>query len=198
MDSTGKEAIARELPVTIHENAVLDLVILNGAASNVTQVMMYDIHVHAGGELNLGLFVKDGTLNKHIVTVVLEDGAKFNTYGHIMNNQGGESSVVTKVYHDGASSFSTQLFCSEAGEDSKTVFYSKVVIAAESDLSVADISSVGLVTGDSGKCYNTPIVINQSCTAKSSVGAANESLDYERIYYLQTRGMPLEAAQGVL
>ena len=195
---TEKELLAKHLRIDVRENATLDLAIINEASDKLQQVFIYDIRVREGGHINLGVFLKGGTLNKHIIQVDLDTGANFNAYGHAQNNVGGDCEIITKVNHVGAFSVSNQFFSCEAGAGSQTVFQGMVHISKESVYSQVGIDNYNLITARGGRCHAVPEVWNHTDSARISSGTDTELLDRERTYYLQTRGLTREKAESLL
>ena len=195
---TEKELLAKHLRIDVREGATLDLAIINEASNKLQQVFIYDIRVRDGGHINMGLFVKGGKLNKHIIQVDLENGANFNGYGHAQNNVGGDCEIITKVNHSGAYSVSNQFFSCEAGTDSQTVYQGMVNVPADTIHAQVGLDNVNLVTGKGGRCHSMPEVWNQSDTTRVSSGSNTELLDRERTYYLETRGLTQADAESLL
>ena len=147
-----KKMLAKHLRFDVREGATLDVTIINEAVDKLQQVFIYDIRIREGGAINLGLFVKGGKLNKHIMQVTLDDGANFNAYGYAMNNIGGDCEIISKVTHEGAYSSSNQFFGAEAGNDSQTVFQGMVNISKNAQYANASVENVNLNIGG-GCCH---------------------------------------------
>ena len=195
---TEKEMLAKHLRIDVRENATLDLAIINEASDKLQQVFIYDVRVREGGHINFGLFIKGGTLNKHIIQVTLDDTANFNGYGHAINTVGGDCEIITKIDHQGAYSVSNQYFSCEAGTGSQTVYQAMVNVAQSADYAQVGIENVNLITSRGGKCQTVPEVYNHTDSAKIETGTCTDLLERERVYYLQTRGLTQSAAESLL
>ena len=195
---TEKELLAKHLRIDVREGATLDLAIINEASDKLQQVFIYDIRVREGGHINMGLFVKGGKLNKHIIQVDLENGANFNAYGHAQNNVGGDCEIITKVNHGGSYSVSNQFFSCEAGTNSQTVYQGMANVPEDTIYAQVGMDNVNLVTGIGGRCHSMPEVWNQSDSTRVATGSNTEILDRERTYYLETRGLTQSAAESLL
>ena len=193
-----KELLAKHLRIDIREGAVLDLCITNDATDKLQQVYIYDVRVRAGGNINFGLFVNGGKLNKHIIQVALDEGATFSAYGHVLNDVGGDCEVITKIEHRGPNSSSNQYFSCEAGKKSQSVYQGMVHVSEEAPFSQVGIENVNLITGQGGKCHSVPEVFNESDSTRVSTASGTELLDEERTYYLQTRGIKHSAAESLI
>jgi hypothetical protein len=195
---TEREMLAKHLRIDVRENATLDLAIINEASDKLQQVFIYDIRVREGGHINMGLFIKGGTLNKHIIQVILDDGANFNAYGHAINTVGGDCEIITKIEQTGMYSVSNQFFTCEAGKESQTVYQAMVNIEKSANYSQAGVENINLIIGQGGLCHSVPEVFNQTDSSRVNTGTATELMDRERTYYLQTRGMSQAAAEALL
>lgn len=195
---TEKELLAKKIQIEVKENANLDIVIINEASDKTQQVFMYNIVVRDSGKFNLGLFVKGGTLNKHIINVTLENYTFFNVYGHIKNSVGGDCEIISKISHQGAYSNSHQFFTCEAGADSQTVFQGLTHIYKPCEFSIAGIEINNLVTDKGGLCHSVPEIFNHCDTTKISMGTATDFIDKERLYYLETRGMSTVKSKNLM
>ena len=121
---TEKELLAKHLKIFVRSGATLDINILNEMEAELQQVFLYDVHLKPGAMLNLGIYAKNGKLNKHIVQVYQEEGSIFSSYGLIYNDCAGDTEVITKIMHQCANSVSSQMFLGIAGGESQTVFQS--------------------------------------------------------------------------
>jgi len=192
-----KKMLAKNLRFDVREGATLDVTIINEAGKNLQQVFIYDIRVREGGTINLGLFIKGGKLNKHIMQVVLDDGANFNAYGYAMNNVGGDCEIISKVEHQGVYTISNQFFGTEAGKDSQTVFQGMINVQQNAYHATVGVENINLNLGG-GYCHGVPEIYNGNDTSKISSGTTTEPLDQDRTYYLQTRGLSQANSESVI
>jgi Fe-S cluster assembly protein SufD len=195
---TEREILAKHIRIDVRENATLDLAIINESGDKLEQVVIYDIRIREGGHLNLGVFLKGGRLNKHIIQVSLDDAANFNSYGHISNTVGGDCELITKIDHRGPYSISNQFFTSEAGTNSQTVYQAMVNVSRDAEYAQVGVESLNLIINKGGRCHSAPEVYNFTDSARINSGSSTETLDRERTYYLQTRGMTQAAAEALL
>jgi len=195
---TEKELLAKHLKINLQKNSILDLIILNEVDPSLQQVFLYDIHIKEGAKLNLGLFVKDGKLNKHIVQVIQEEQSMFTGYGLISNSVNGDTEIVTKVIHQGPESFSNQVFLGIADGESQTVFQGTTIVEPDAVASQVNIENSNLVVGDASRCYSKPEnYINSDYTA-SAIASETSSISLEKIGYLQTKGINEKVAEQMI
>jgi Fe-S cluster assembly protein SufD len=195
---TERELLAKHLKIQINKDASLEMMILNEVDKDLQQVFLYDIYLKSGSNLSLGLFAKDGKFNKHIVQVFQEDGSVFAAYGLVSNESGGDTEVITKIVHQGEDSESTQLFLGLAGENSQTVFQGIVVAEAESEYSNISIENGNLIIGSQGRCYSKPEIYVTTDFVSSTHGSETNTINLEKVMYLQSRGIPLDIARNMI
>jgi Fe-S cluster assembly protein SufD len=174
------------------------MTIVNDLDPKFQQVFLYDIHLKPGATLNLGLFAKDGRLNKHIIQVYQEEGSLFSSYGLIFNNCAGDTEVITKVVHQGPGSTSNQLFFALAGEDSQTVYQGIAIVEPEAVECQIGVESSNLVIGAKGRCHAKPETYINADNVVSSVTTENNTISAERIDYLESRGITNKEARSMI
>jgi Fe-S cluster assembly scaffold protein SufB len=195
---TEKDMLAKHIRIDIREGANLDLTIINEATDKMQQVFIYEIRVREGGIMKMGLFVKGGKLNKHMVEVTLDEGALFSSYGHMINDIAGDCEVITKIEHRGDYTASDQFFTAEAGDDSQTVFQSMAHVPKDAKMITVLIDNTNLITSETGQCQGVPEVYNNSSSARVKCISTTEFIDQERVYYLQTRGFSKAEAETLI
>ena len=195
---TEKELLAKRLCMILNKESVLDMIILNDVEPDLQQVFLYEIHLKPASNLNLGIFAKDGKLNKHIIQVYQEEGSILTIYGLISNQVGGDSEVITKSVYNGNKSVSNQLFLGLAGKDSQTVYISTIIAENAAHDSVIGIENTNLILNDGGRCYSKPetYVLAENVISRSS--SEITKLDTEKLDYLQSKGIKNEVAVALL
>jgi hypothetical protein len=193
-----KELLAKRLCMILNSNSVLDMIILNDVDSDLQQIFLYEIQLNPGSNLNLGIFVKDGKLNKHIIQVYQEEGSMLAIYGLVSNQVGGDSEVITKSVYNGKKSISNQLLIGLAGKDSQTVYTSTVVAEDDAFDSVIGIENTNLILDTGGRCYSKPETFILSENVISRSASEINKLDCEKIDYLQSKGIPNDCAINLL
>jgi len=193
-----KKLLAKHIKVDVREDSHLDLFILNEADAKLQQIFLYDIRIHEGASIALGLFANGGKLNKHIIQVYPEEGSLFTAYGLMSNDMGGDTEIITKTMHRNRGTVSNQLFLGIAGEKSQTVFQGMVGFDDNGEGSEASVSSINLITGQTGRCFSKPEIYSDCVGTTSNLNSNVETLDPEKIYYLQTRGFSEKQARSII
>jgi Fe-S cluster assembly protein SufD len=197
-EPSEKELLAKHLKVVAKPDSKLDLIILNEADSKLQQIFLYDIRVEEGAGVNLGIFIKDGKFNKHIIQVYLESGAEFNVYGLLSNSVEGDTELITKIVHQNPSSFSNQFMLGMSGEKSQTVFQGMTVLTEDAIGSEANIDCINLILGEGGRCHSKPDIYVDCDNVQSGYTCTTEYLNEDKIYYLQSKGLSYEQAKSAI
>ena len=196
---TDKNMLAKHIKIQSKDDSYLDLLIINEADDKLQQIFLYDIHLCKGSTINVGIFVKGGKFNKHIIQVSMDAGSEFSAYGLMVNEVGGDTEIITKVMHQHPDTSSRQFILGRAGESSQTVFQGMTVLEEDSDGSEASVENMNLISGPKGRCFAKPEVYANCDNSNCSIGSITESLRADKIYYLQSRGLePKKAIKTVI
>lgn len=195
---TEKELLAKGIKIIVRPGATLDMTILNEMDPTLQQVFLYDVHLKENSALNLGIYAKNGKLNKHIVQVFQEDNSIFSTYGLMYNDCAGDTEVITKIIHQGEASLSSQLYLSIAGEESQTVYQSIVIAEPEALGANIGIESANLITEPTGRCYSKPETYINADFVASGYSSETGYVSLEKISYLESRGISTEFAKNMI
>jgi Fe-S cluster assembly protein SufD len=195
---TEKELLAKHLKINVKKDSNLDLIILNELTKNLQQIFLYDVYVEEGAGLNLGIFAKDGKFNKHIIQVYLENESEFNAYGLMSNSVGGDTEIITKIIHQHSDSRSNQVILGTADNESQTVFQGMTVLDKNSDGSEANIECFNMILDEKSRCHSKPDIYVDNNTVRSSLGCTTESLNPDKIYYLQSKGLDFYSAKNAI
>lgn len=195
---TEHELLAKHLQIVCREGSRLDLFIICDGEKELQQVFLYDIKLEAGAMLNIGFFIKDGKLNKHMAEAEIDHGSVLNIFGLTQNNVGGSSEVITKVFHAGVEAESQQLINCIAGKNSRTVYQGYVKILEDNRNSFAQVTSASLITGEDGQAFSIPQMMIDCGDVEASHSCAVGRFDEEAIWYLQSRGMSEQDAKNLM
>lgn len=187
---TEKKLLAKHLRIHVQRDAMLDMTILNDVDSKIQQVFLYDVHLYEGANLNLGIFAKNGKLNKHIVQVYLEENSNFSAYGLIINDCGGDTEIVTKIAHKGAYSKNTQFFIGIAGIESQTVFQNINLVEPNAKHSVIGTEVSNLIVGEKGRCHSKPEHYVNSEYTEVIQRSDTRIISFDQVGYLTSHGIP--------
>lgn len=186
---TERGLYAKKLHIEVEVGALLNVVVLNDSHNSTEQVIFYDIHLHDGATLNLGIFAKNGKFNKHIIGVMQDSESTFNSYGIASNDVQGCTEIVTKVVHAGFQSASNQTILGISGEGSQTVYQGMIVGEPNAIGCEIGIENVNLITGIGGRCFSKPETYVDTEFASTGFVSETVTLGPEHLFYLQSRGL---------
>ena len=198
LSPTESEMLCKNLQVVSKDSSKLDLFILCDGSDQTQQVFLYSVVAEPSSILNIGIFVKNGKLNKHIFECEAYEGSTINIFGLAENSVGGSSEIIAKVFHAGHDVESNQVINCVSGKESRTVYQGIVKIVEETVDSYTTISNSSIITDPTGQAFSTPqmqidcgnVQANQSC----DIG----ELDENHLWYLQTRGIAMDDAKRML
>jgi len=198
LSPTENDMLCKHLQVIGRSNSRLDLYIICDGDVNLQQVFVYDVALEPYSILNIGFFVKNGKLNKHIVEAELAEGSVLNIFGLVENDIGGSSEVINKICHSEPSAESQQLINCKAGKNSRTVFQGYVRVIEGMTDNFVTVANSSIITEEGGQAYSVPQMMIDCGEVEASHSCAVGKFDEEAIWYLQSRGMSEEGAKELL
>jgi len=195
---TEKSLLAKHLKVNLQKNSSLELLILNEVDVKIQQVFLYDIHLKDNASLSLGVFAKNGMLNKHIFQVILDDNVNFVTYGITANTVGGDTEIITKIIHQGEHAKNRQFFLGLSGKESQTVYQNINVVEPGGTCSEIDTESLNLILDEGGRCHSKQENWINAEYVKTAQRTETSYVDLEKISYLQSKGLSEKQAREAI
>lgn len=198
LSPTEHDMLCKHIQIIGKENSRLDLYIICDGDDSLQQVFVYDVALEPNATLNIGFFVKNGKLNKHIIEAEIGENSILNVFGLVENNVGGSSEVISKIYHAGVNAESQQLINCVSGKDSRTVFQGYVKIIEGMTDSFATVTNASVITEETGQAFSVPQMMIDCGDVDASHSCAVGRFDEEALWYLQSRGMSKEQAKTLM
>lgn len=195
---TEPELLCKNLQIVSKDSSKLDLFIICDGGDSAQQVFLYTVTAEPNSILNIGVFVKDGKLNKHIFDCEGYENSTINIYGLADNSVGGSSEIIPKIFHAGPNVESNQLINCTSGKESRTVFQGYVRIVEGMEDSFTQITNSSLITDPTGQAFSTPQLLIDCGKVEASQSCDIGEFDKDQLWYLQTRGVSLEDAKKIL
>jgi Fe-S cluster assembly protein SufD len=192
------DLLCKHLQIVSKEDSHLSLYIICDAEETTQQVFLYNITAEPNSTLSVGVFVKNGLLNKHIIECEVHDNAAVNVVGIVENNNGGSSELITKILHLGDHGESNQIVNCVAGNESRTVYQGSVKVPEDLEYNSCYISNTNLITDDSGQCFGIPQMYIDSKKTEVAQSSETREFDPEQLWYMQSRGISLEQSKKIL
>jgi Fe-S cluster assembly protein SufD len=195
---TEPELLCKNLQIVGKESSKLDLFILCDGSDQTQQVFLYTVTAEPNSILNIGIFAKNGKLNKHIIECECHEGSTVNIFGLAENSVGGSSEIICKTFHAGDDVETNQLVNCVSGKDSRTVFQGYVKILDETVDSFTHIENKSIIADPTGQAFSIPQLLIDCGNVEASQSCDIGEIDPTQLWYLQTRGLSLEDAKKLL
>lgn len=198
LNPSEPDLLCKHLQIVAKEASNLSLYIMCDGEESMQQVFLYNVTAEPNSMLNIGIFTKNGLLNKHIIECEIHENASVNIIGLVENSKGGSSEIITKIMHLGPNSESNQLINCISGKDSRSVFQGFVKIPEGIDHCASHISNFNLITDENGQCFSIPQMFIDSGKTETGQSCETGEFDQEQLWYLRSRGFSLEEAKNIL
>ncbi|MBR6356341.1 MAG: Fe-S cluster assembly protein SufD [Alphaproteobacteria bacterium] len=198
------EAAARYFNNIVNEiyvgtDAVLKHYTRQNEAGQAHHIALNSVQVKAGG--NYTSFVVHGECalarTENYVRLV-QQGAAAEVNGVYRLAQNGVSDITTNIRHLAPHTNSNQLVKGVLDGAAKGVFQGQIHIAPDAQQTEGYQLHRALVLSDEAEVDCKPELEIFADDVKCSHGASSGDLDVEQLFYLQSRGIPLEDAQKIL
>jgi Fe-S cluster assembly protein SufD len=134
------------------------------------------------------------TLEAHL----RERGASLNSYSLLVGHEDRHVDCVNIVTHGAPQTESRQTARAIAGDESRVIFNSKVIVSPGAVQSDSRQSSRGLLLSPKAEIDTRPQLEIHADEVKCAHGATTGRLDPDMLFYLLSRGLDRETAQGLL
>lgn len=186
---------------TIHvkENARLDLLTIQQGGSGEVLVNNSLVYLSSSAQAQCYTCTLDGKLVRNNLTLVL-DGEGIDAHLHGLYLASGQSLVDnhTVVDHRKPNSFSNELYKGVLDENGKAVFNGKIFVRPDAQKTNAFQSNRNILLSESSNIHTKPQLEIWADDVKCSHGCTTGQLDEEALFYLRSRGIPKDAARGLL
>ncbi len=141
----------------------------------------------------------DGQLVRNNLTLVL-DGEKIDAHLHGLYLASGSSLIDnhTVVDHRKPNSFSNELYKGVLDGNGKAVFNGKIFVRPDAQKTNAFQTNRNILLSESSTIHTKPQLEIWADDVKCSHGCTTGQLDEEALFYLRSRGIPKDAARGML
>jgi Fe-S cluster assembly protein SufD len=189
--------VAPETIVVAPGEAAQQMVIQDAAPGSAT-IRHFAVTIEAGARLSMVVINTGGAYGRIAIDVTLGSGATFELGGVIIASGEQVLEIVTTVTHAGPDAASNQIVRCVAGGTATATYLGKVAVkrAAQKTDSVQSFKALLL---DRGATANAkPELEIFADDVKCAHGATVGELDKTALFYLQSRGVPPEAARALL
>jgi len=182
----------------VAENAEVNYIILQNHPGEI-QVSNTRVELNTASRASCFTFSFDGQLIRNNLTVSLNGpGIDAHLYGLYLLSNATHVDNHTVVDHRQPNSFSNQLYKGIIQDNAKGVFNGKIFVRPQAQKTNAFQSNRNIVLGDQAMVHTKPQLEIWADDVKCSHGCTTGQLDEEALFYLRSRGISKEQAQGML
>jgi Fe-S cluster assembly protein SufD len=198
LNPTESDLLCKHLQIIGKESSNLNLFILCEGDSTTQQVFLYHIEAQPDSNLNIGVFIKNGKLNKHIFECSAGENSSISIFGIAENTEGGSSEIISKIHHEGPNVETNQIVNCVSGKESRTVFQGHVRIVEDMINSYTQINNASIITDESGQAFSIPQLAIDCGKVEANHSCSIGEFDEEQLWYLRTRGIEVQRAKEIL
>ncbi|MEO7431889.1 MAG: Fe-S cluster assembly protein SufD [Dokdonella sp.] len=179
--------------------AHLDLVQLQEAAPAATLIRRTTCRLEDTAVLSMHTVETGAQLMRHdLVVDLVGRGARFESRGvfALQGRQHADTHMV--VTHDARDTACDIVWRGVADQRSRGVFHGAITVAPGADGSDAKLSNKNLLLSPNAEIDTQPVLEIYADEVKAAHGATVGQLDERALFYLRSRGMPLDLARRIL
>jgi Fe-S cluster assembly protein SufD len=135
--------------------------------------------------------------NNHKVSIVGK-GTETHLNGTFMPDSGEQVDNHTMLDHQNTNGYSDEMYKGILFKESSAIFNGKIYVARAAQKTNAFLNNANILLDDSAVMDSKPELEIYADDVKCSHGSATGDLDNEALFYLQSRGIGIDAARGLL
>lgn len=185
--------------IRLQRGARLHWNVLQEAGAGATLIRRSAFRLAADAAVSLHALELGGALVRHAITAALEgDRARFVSRGVFA--PGGRQHLETRldIRHLARDTVSDALWRGVADGRGRGVLHGAITVAAGADGADAQLGNKNLLLSAQAEIDTQPVLEIHADEVKASHGATVGQLDERALFYLRSRGLPLEQARALL
>ena len=183
----------------VSENARLDYLMIQQGGREEVQINNATIRLSSAAQAFCYTCTLDGKLVRNNLTLVI-DGEGIDAHLHGLYLVSGQSLTDnhTVVDHRKPNSYSNELYKGVLDGNGKAVFNGKIFVRPDAQKTNAFQSNRNILLSETSSIHTKPQLEIWADDVKCSHGCTTGQLDEEALFYLRSRGIPKDAARGLL
>lgn len=184
---------------TLACGARLDLLQLQDAAAAMSLIRRSEFHLDREATLRLHTLEVGAQMTRHDVDIRLEGrGARLVSRGvfALRGRQHADTHLV--VHHSACDTASDIVWRGVADERARGVFHGSIIVEAGADGADAQLSNKNLLLSPLAEIDTQPALEIYADEVKAAHGATVGQLDERALFYLRSRGIPMDTARRML
>jgi Fe-S cluster assembly protein SufD len=183
----------------LDDEASLDLVQLQDAAEGAVLIRRSDARLGCEAHLRMHTVELGAQFMRHELDIALAGrGARFDSHGVFALRGRQHADTRMRVIHDARDTGCDIVWRGVADQRSRGVFHGAITVAAGADGADARLSNKNLLLSAQAEIDTQPVLEIHADEVKAAHGATVGQLDERALFYLRSRGLPLDLARRVL
>jgi len=187
------------IEIAAGRNSKLDLVVLEESSEKTSRYSIVYAQQQEGSDLNINTTtIQNGiTRNEYNIDIIGEQ-ARAELTGMVIADGNRHVDNYSNVSHNAPHSKSNQLFKYLIDDNATGAFEGGIYVSENAPFSEGYQSNRNILASESARMYSKPQLLIYNDEVKCSHGAATGQLDQNQLFYMQTRGIPLNTAKHLL
>ena len=185
--------------IALRNGAVLRHVLLQQAATGSSLIRRSRLHLGQRAQATSHVLELGAALARHDLRAELAgDGARYATRGVFMPRGRQHIDTQLAIRHQALNTASDSVWRGVADQRARGVFRGAILVAPGADGSDASLSNKNLLLSPNAEIDTKPELEIHADEVKAAHGATVGQLDERSLFYLRSRGIPLEEARVLL
>lgn len=185
--------------INVHENAHLDWTIIQQAGADATLLRSSRIRLHDDATLDLHALELGCKLVRHEIRAELAGArSRFDSRGAFVLHGRQHADMEVLVTHRGRDSVSNAAWRGVAGDRARGVVHGRILVQPGADGADGSFYNKNLLLSPDAEIDTRPALEIYADEVKANHGATVGQLDENVLFYLRSRGIPLEMARRIL
>jgi len=185
--------------IGVHENAHLDWTIVQQAGADATLLRRSRVRLHDDATLDLHALELGGKLVRHEIRAELAGArSRFESRGAFVLHGRQHADMEVLVTHRGRDSVSNAAWRGVANDRARGVVHGRILVQPGADGADGSFYNKNLLLSPDAEIDTRPALEIYADEVKANHGATVGQLDENVLFYLRSRGVPLEMARRIL
>jgi Fe-S cluster assembly protein SufD len=185
--------------IELREGAQLHYSVLQNGAAGANLIRRSSVRLHAHARAMLHVLELGGALVRHDLRAeLIGDDAQLHTRGVFMPHARQHIDTQLAIRHQALNTTSSSNWRGVASDRARGVFRGGIVVAPGADGSDASLSNKNLLLSQGAEIDTKPELEIHADEVKAAHGATVGQLDERSLFYLRSRGIPMNEARSLL
>lgn len=185
--------------INVHEDARLDWTVIQRTGNDATVLRRSRVRLHAAASLDFHALELGGKLVRHEIRAELAGArSRFDSRGVFVLHGRQHADMEVLVTHRGRDSTSSAEWRGVAGDRARGVVHGRILVQPGADGADGSFYNKNLLLSPDAEIDARPALEIYADEVKANHGATVGQLDDNMLFYLRSRGIPLELARQML